>query len=245
MAWADTDEGAYGGYGEFGGGYEGSPAGGGWQDNALSLAMAAFDKDLDYDTLAAYLDSPYAKSNLNQYGFSKGHHPGLTVTGRYGAPTDANPGGYLAALQNELAHINQNVPTTPIPDSLFPSKVRDYGNFFGPHVQQTQQTFFDPREVGRQREDLNRAVLDADTARARSNYFNTEPDWTNWVAERLATTEPDWTGPSGSYNTGVTQNSDAGWAEGGGEPYIRPRRRLAYQNAYDQWDEQGGFGGGM
>jgi len=35
-----------------------------------------------------------------------------------------------------------------------------------------------------------------------------------------------------------------GLAEGGGEPYIRPRR-LAYRNAYDQWDEQGGFGGGM
>jgi hypothetical protein len=38
MAWADTDD---GGYGEFGGGYEGSPAGGGWQNNALSQAMAA------------------------------------------------------------------------------------------------------------------------------------------------------------------------------------------------------------
>ena len=48
---------------------------------------------------------------------------------------------------------------------------------------------------------------------------------------------------SGSYNTGATPVSDAGWAEGGGEPYIRPRRRLAYRNAYDQDDPSNFFGG--
>ena len=68
MGWSDTDD---GGYGEFGGGYEGSPAGGGWQDNSLSQAIAAYDKDLDWDTLAAYFDSPHTKGHLDQYGFSR------------------------------------------------------------------------------------------------------------------------------------------------------------------------------
>ena len=229
MAWADTDD---GGYGEFGGGYEGSPAGGGWQNNALSQAMAAYDKDLDWDTLAAYLDSPYTKDHLDQYGFSKGHHPGLTVTGRYGVPTDVNPGGYLTALQNELAHINQNVRNNNTIDAIaahnqniIGQRMSNQGLRRGSRpntgwVQSTQP--IDPFNPGMVDLRDPSDVLDLVGGMAGSGAM------------------------SGSF-AGITPgNSDGGlMSDGGGEPYIRPRRRLAYQNAYDQWDEQGGFGGGM
>jgi hypothetical protein len=218
MAWSDTDD---GGYGEFGGGYEGSPAGGGWQDNALSLAMAAYDKDLDYDTLAAYFDGPYAQNHLDQYGFSKGHHPGLTVTGRYGAPTDENPGGYLAALQAELAHINQNVRNNNTIDAI----AAHNQNIIGQRMSNQG-----PRRGSRPNTGWVQSTQPFDAFNPPTVDIR---DMTN-VMNQLGGGMPGSGAMSGSFGYG---NSDGGLlSDGGGEYYIRKPHRLAYKNAYNMWE---------
>jgi len=224
MAWADTDEGAYGGYGEFGGGYAGSPAGGGWQDNALSLAMAAYGKDLSYDTLAAYFDNPHAQDNLDQYGFSKGHHPGLTVSGRYGAPTDANPSGFLAALQNEMNQVNQNVRDNNALDAAVAHNQNIIGQRMsnqGPRLGNRTTPMSGPWQTITNGAPFNPGMVDT---RDPSYVLDLGGGMTGSGAM------------SGSFGGMAPQNSDGGlMSDGGGEPYIRPRRR-AYQNAYNQWE---------
>ena len=159
---------------------------------------------------------------------------GMPAFSRTALTFDRDIQAYIRDLTEQINMLDRKA--TQIPYSLHPSKVRDYGKFFGPPVQPTQQTFFDPREVGRQREDLNRAVLDADTARARSNYFNNEPDWTDWVSGITTTTEPDWT----DWVSGITTDEQAGSTpqsanvdiDGGADPYMYTRRRSPDYAAY-------------
>lgn len=241
MAWSDTDD---GGYGEFGGGYEGAPAGGGWLDDPVSVMNAIYGYNRQtipmevHRAIWAGQGRRHGQpSRLDQYGYPAGQS--LQVT-----PTDENPGGYLAALQNELAQINQKVQNNNTLDAIWAHndnlrKNLATNQLFTEHTDPiTYHGLQDWSKIGKPGQNHPPTVVGGYPKPAGQS----GPYPMGGIP--MGSQSGGWPGPSGSYNTGTTQNSDAGWAEGGGEPYIRPRR-LAYRNAYDQWDEQGGFGGGM
>tara|TARA_B100000949_G_scaffold69175_1_gene61513 strand:- start:13732 stop:14448 length:717 start_codon:yes stop_codon:yes gene_type:complete len=238
MAWSDTDD---GGYGEFGGGYEGAPAGGGWLDDPVSVMNAIYGYNRQtipmevHRAIWAGQGRRHGQpSRLDQYGYPAGQS--LQVT-----PTDENPGGFLAALQNEMNQVNQNVRDNNALDAA----VAHNQNIIGQRMSNQG-----PR-LGNRTTPLSgpwQSIYNPETANFLPTVVGGYPQPAGQSGPYpmggmpMGSQSGGWPGPgvSGSYNPGI----NAGNSEGGGEPYIRPRR-LAYRNAYDQFDEQGGFGGGM
>ena len=219
MAWSDTDD---GGYGEFGGGYACALGGEG---------MRARDVE---DLQREVWNSVWAgRGKRTAYGL----HP--NQLDEYGRGR-----GFLSALQNELAKINQNVRNNNTLDAIWAHNDNLRNNVA------TDQLFTEHTDPITYHGLHDRSRIGTMDARHYPTVIGGYPQPAGQSGPYpmggipMGPQSGGWPGPSGSYNTGATQNSDAGWAEGGGEPYIRPRR-LAYRNAYDQWDEQGGFGGGM
>jgi len=143
---------------------------------------------------------------------------------------------YLRELTREIDILNRKAKQ--IPYSLYPPKVRDLGKFFGPPVQQSRQTFYDHREEGRQREDFDRAVLDADTIAARA--LPAYRDFLDFTPARskianvnnyrgLVDPKSGWHGVN---TLNFTPGSDDDIIDGGADPYMYTRRRSPDYAAY-------------
>jgi len=147
-------------------------------------------------------------------------------------PTDANPGGYLPGPvsntphNSQLAFVDLMDPNLQDPMGGGIGGTPAGGYSFGGMTPQNSNGGL-MSEGGGERpwwlEGTNNGMGMMNPATG---------GWNDWDAPYTGNWPPNNIPPQLEVNPGM--------------PYIRPTRpKLAYENAYDQWDEQGGFGGGM